>query len=243
MMKTDRLGEDLVRRLHDDIAALGPMPDSPTGRRTSRRLADTADHAPVFLLLLCEPLLGTAAAPATLLACARLHLYARVLDDALDDNLPLDRRNLLRIQPLFWRAVHALGAVHPDLTDAGAALLEATVAGVEADDAEVEPGAWGRKNFHLLLAPLLLSGDSASYRAALPGLEAVIALAQAHEEAAQGRLLLPGARNAAAAWLARWLSPAHVASLHEQGWEGAAVRLLADGDALLSRINRTTKSE
>jgi hypothetical protein len=192
--------------------------------------------------ILAEPLFGTVGEDVgtTFLACARVHLYARVLDDALDENLPLDRRNLLRIQPLFWHAVHVLGAQYPGQAQAAAALIQTTVEAVERDAAAPRPAEWGRKNFHLLLLPLLLSGDSTAYRKALPGLDAVIALAQAHEEAEQGRLGTPGVRAALAACLTQWLEPDHVDALQRHGWGSAASRLVSDGAALLCRMNRTT---
>lgn len=241
-MIPDSLAQQLTDRLRADVEALGPMPDIATARRSRRRLVSLAEHAPAFMRMLAGPLLGAAGAQgdATLLACARVHLYARVLDDALDDNLPLDRRNLLRLQPLFWHAVHSLGALHPAQAQAAAALIGTTVEAVEYDDAHADPAAWGRKNFHLLLLPLMLSGDSAAYRAVLPGLESVIALAQAHEEADQGRLEEPGVRATLAVCLAQWLEPARIDALQRHGWDTAAARMVSDGDALLRRMNRST---
>lgn len=241
-MSPDRVAQQVADWLRADVDALGPMPDSATARRSRRRLLDLVDHAPAFMQILAEPLFGPGGEDvgATFLACARVHLYARVLDDALDDNLPLDRRNLLRIQPLFWHAVHMLGAQHPAQAQTAAALIHTTVEAVERDDAAARPAEWGRKNFHLLLLPLLLSGDSMAYREALPGLEAVIALAQAHEEAEQGRLNEPGVRAAVAGCLTQWLEPDHVDALQRHGWGSAASRLISDGEALLCRMNRIT---
>lgn len=241
-MNPEVLADWLEERLRGDIDALGPQPDTPTGKRCARRLADAAGQGVATILLLAEPLLdedASGTASATLLACARLHLYARVLDDALDENLALDRRNLLRIQPLYWRAVHALGVAHAGLTGPAAALLDTTVTAVEIDDRQAAPAEWGRKNFHLLLAPLLLSADGAHYRAARPGLEAVLAVAQAHEEARQGRLLASGVQQGLAVCLARWLDPEAVGALRVHGWHGAAARLVADTGTLLSMMNRT----
>jgi hypothetical protein len=240
-MSPDNFAEHVTECLRADIDALGPMTDSAAARRSRRRMMDLAEHAPDFMHMLAGPLLDAAGpnATATLLACARVHLYARVLDDALDDNLLLDRRNLLRIQPLFWQAVYALGAQYPAQAQPAAALIQATVDAVERDNARPAPAAWGLKNFHLLLLPLLLSGDSIAYRAVLPGLESVIALAQAHEEAEQGRLNEPGVHAALAASVAQWVEPARVDALARHGWGAAAARLVRDGDALLSRMNRT----
>ncbi|WP_306393750.1 hypothetical protein [Telluria beijingensis] len=233
--RDDSLAARLEASLRRDIAQLGAMPDSAVGRRAGRRMLDVATHAPAFLCLLVEPLLegDSAARLATLEDCARVHLYARVLDDALDENLPLDRRNLLRIQPQYWRAVYSLGARHPAHAAGAAALVEDTVAAVAIDDAAATPGEWGRKNAHLLLAPLLLSGDSAAWRAAAPGLLALLALDQAGDELAQGRLVTSGPRAELAACLEHWLDPAAIEALRRHGWRQAAARLLHDGAALL----------
>lgn len=241
-MSPDCIVQRVADRLRADVDALGPMSDSATARRSRRRLLDLVDHAPAFMQMLAEPLFGEVGkdVETTFLACARVHLYARVLDDALDDNLPLDRRNLLRIQPLFWHAVHLLGAQHPAQAQAAAALIQTTVEAVERDDAQARPVEWGRKNFHLLLLPLMLSGDSTAYRKVLPGLEAVIAVAQSHEEAEQGRLHDPGARAALVACLTQWLEPDRVDALQRHGWGSAASRLVSDGEAMLCRMNRTT---
>ncbi len=243
--RDDSLAARLEASLRRDIAQLGDMPDSATGRRAGRRMLDVAVHAPAFLCLLAEPLLGAdgkapgAAAWATLEDCARVHLYARVLDDALDENLPLDRRNLLRIQPRFWRAVYGLGARHPACADAAAALIDDTVAAVAIDDAAATACEWGRKNAHLLLAPLLLSGDSAAYRAVAPGLMALLALVQAGEEVAQGGLAVAGMRSQLAACLEHWLEPAALEAMRRHGWRQAAARLLHDGEALLHILTPT----
>ncbi|MGZ5177603.1 MAG: hypothetical protein ACXWCW_26055, partial [Burkholderiales bacterium] len=238
-MNFELLIRELSEHLQRDIEALGTMPDTPTGHRTARRLSDVADHAPGFMSLLVEPLVAQAdraQVMPTLLECARVHLYARVLDDALDDNLPLDRRNLLRIQPRFWRAVYTLGARHPEQLATSLSLVEATVEAVETDDRRASPAEWGRKNFHLLLAPLLLSGESPAYRSALPGLSALIAVAQACEEVEQGALRQSMVRDKLTHCLVQWLDADLVGALQQFGWQGAAERLVADGEALLARM-------
>lgn len=245
MMSSEQLIAELSACLHRDVDAFGTMPDTPTGKRTAQRLRAVAEHAPPFLYVLVEPLVDTGCSMATmttLIECARVHLYARVLDDVLDENLPLDRRNLLKAQPLFWRAVYTLGTLHPAQSHTSSALIEATVRAVDIDDAQPSPDEWGRKNFHLLLAPLLISGDSASYRAALPGLSALIAVVQACEEYQQGRLRQPSARDALTSCLVSWLDVELITTLQQGGWRHAAVRLVRDGGALLSRMTRHSTS-
>lgn len=237
-MSPDRLAAQLTASLHQDIDGLGVMPESPIGRRTQRRLIDVAEHAPHFISLLVEPLLGDDADLSTLVQCARVHLYARVLDDALDENLPLDRRNLLRIQPLFWHSVYTLAGRYPVQSEASGLLMRDTIKAVELDDAQAHPGMWGQKNGHLLLAPLLLSGDSAAYRAAVPGLMALLAVAQACEELEQDRVRTSALRDDLATAVVKWLDAEMIATLHQHGWHGAAMRVLADGDMLLTRMRQ-----
>ena len=240
-MTLDRLIDLLRANLRRDVETLGTFPDTPTGRRTLRRLLDVAEHAPVFFGMLVEPLMRDDREVddvQIITDCARVHLYARVLDDALDENLPLDRRNLLRIQPLFWRAVYSLAARYPTLGDATRALLQCTVDSVEADDERIRPDLWAGKNLHLLLAPLLLSGDGAIYRAARPGLVALIAMAQANEELEQGRIRSSALRDELAVCVSTWLDDSTISTLRQLGWHHAAARLVADGGAVLAGLHR-----
>lgn len=208
--------------------------------RAQRRLRDVAEHSPAFLVLLSEPWLDSTdtAVTDTLLQCAYLHLYARVLDDALDENLPYDRQHLLRVQPLFWRSVFSLGARYPALLQASATLIGDTVYAVSQDDCTPAPRYWGGKNHHLLLAPLLLSSDDAAYRAARPGLSSMIAVAQALDEMAQGAMLSRELAQAILDTLPAWLDAHQVAALERHGWHGAARRLLRDGRVLLQKLEQ-----
>ncbi len=237
-MRDAALLETLRVALHVAVDNFAVDSGSGSAARSQRRLRDVAEHSPAFLSLLSEPWIDSTdpAVTDTLLQCAYLHLYARVLDDALDENLPCDRQHLLRVQPLFWRAAYGLGGRYPTLLEASTALIGDTVLAVSQDDSAPAPHHWGGKNHHLLLAPLLLSGDDAAYRAARPGLSSMIAVAQALDEMAQGAMLSPDLASAILASLPAWLDARQVAALERHGWHGAARRLLRDGRILLEKL-------
>jgi hypothetical protein len=239
-MRDAALLETLRAALHAAVDDFVVADNSGSAGRSQRRLRDVAEYSPAFLALLGEPWMTStdAAVSDTLLQCAYLHLYARVLDDALDENLPVDRLHLLRIQPLFWRAVYGLGARYPALLNPSAALIGDTVLAISADDCAAAPRYWGSKNHHLLLAPLLLSGDDAAYRAVRPGLSSMIAMAQALDEMAQGAMLSRELAQAILDSLPAWLEADQVAALERYGWHGAAQRLLRDGRVLLQKLEQ-----
>ena len=83
--------------------------------------------------------------------------------DAIDENLPIHRQNLLHVQPLYWHTFYSLGARYPDLNQHSQSLIIETVAAVAEDDKHANPNCWGAKNHHLLLAPLLLSGHNEAW--------------------------------------------------------------------------------
>ena len=160
----DTFIDALQDRLRADIEQIHVSDGSSTARSAERRLQAVAEHSPAFIALLAEPWLGSDATPQTLRTlehCARVHLYARILDDALDENLPIYRNNLLRAQALHWEAVQGLSACTPaPLAQQAVQLIAETVAAVQVDNQQRTPLQWGAKNHHLLLSPLLLSGNS-----------------------------------------------------------------------------------
>ena len=237
-MADEALLDNLSAVLQNDIASFAMSANTAGASRALRRLNAVACYFPPFLALLVEPWQERTDPEfaTTLLHCARVHLYARVLDDALDENLPIDRQHLLRMQPLFWRTVFALGACYPALQEPCAALIAETVQAVAQDGRQARPKDWGAKNHHLLLAPLLLSGNNDAFRAAQPGLSGLIAVAQACEEREQGELARRHMPGAVLACLPGWLDAQAVASLARHGWQSAARRLLRDGRGLLDSL-------
>lgn len=221
-----------------DLARLAPFPaDDAISRRAVARLQALIDAAPEFLLLLAEPWLEDQSEDLipTLLDCARVHLYARILDDALDENLPPHRTHLLRYQPIFWQVVAGLAVRYPDLQQQCAHLIEETVLAVEADDTGRAPQYWGRKNHHLLLLPLLLSGDNECYQHHREALSALISLLQASDEWWQGELR-PAVTDALLDIFPYWLDSERLRRLHQDGWRSASSRILREGQYLLWQI-------
>ena len=236
---SDRLVDHLRDALLADLVALGNFGSGSIARRTRERFTAVAESFPPMLLLLAEPWLQSEPTPSTLdllTGCARIHLYARILDDALDENLPLNRALLLRAQPLFWRAQGLLSAQFPLLVDACADLIAETTTAVEADDNSVSPALWGAKNHHLLLAPLLLSGANAAYQSATPGLSAFIAAAQAVEEWRQGVTGAARVQGHLLVLLGQWTSAPNLDALLLNGWQGAARRLISDSRWLVEKL-------
>lgn len=239
-MREDPLLAQLRSALHADVAEFQLPAEGAGAGRAVRRLRDVAEHSPGFLALLVEPWLNTADADVaeTMLHCARVHLYARVLDDALDENLPHDRQHLLGAQPLLWRATYALGCRYPDLLEASLALIADTVRAVSLDDRSPAPIHWGAKNHHLLLGPLLLSGADAVYQAVRPGLSNMIAVSQALNEVGQGAICQGKLASAILASLPDWLNEHSLQALHRHGWQAAAQRLLRDGRILMQKLEQ-----
>lgn len=229
----------LQQDLQSEITQLAlPIHDA-IARRAQQRLQRIAEHFPAFALCLIEPWIAELDQEGyeCVLACAKVHLYARILDDALDENLPIYRLSLLRIQPSYWQACSLLGARYPQWLTPMQALIAETVQAVECDDRQTHPQRWGVKNHHLLLAPLLLSNHSPAYQAARAGLSALIALVQAGDEWEQGVLRQPSLAQALLTQLPVWLDPAQVGALYNHGWQQAVQRLLHDSEALLRRLS------
>lgn len=232
----------LRQLLYADIQRIHVPDNSSISRQALQRLTAVAEHSPAFLVLLVEPWLQTEALPERTIQlledAARVHLYARILDDALDENLPVYRRNLLRAQPLFWHAVQRIGAnVSADVAAEAVQLIADTVSAVEIDDQRPNPEYWGAKNHHMLLAPLLLSDNNEAYQACCAELSTVIALVQAGDEWRQGELSCPDLRSDFINFLTRNLEPAPLAMLKQYGWHGVAERIIWDARQLLTALS------
>lgn len=231
----------LEQQLRETISRIH-LPDSHSAaRHAAKRLNEVAEHAPAFLAMLAEPWLEGAVSDRTqqLLAdCARIHLYARILDDALDENLPVCRQNLLRAQPMFWQAVQRIGSIVSDaVAQEAEQLIQQTVSAVQDDDLWRDPNHWGPKNHHLLLVPLLLSGNSAAYQACRSGLSNLIALVQAGDEWKQGDLADGSLQEALLVFLTHCLDTDQLATLKREGWPTAAERIIWNADRLIGVLS------
>lgn len=233
---------DLRQFLRADIARIHQPDGTEISFHAARRLELVAEHSPPFICLLAEPWLRpdiTDRQRDLLVDCARIHLYARVLDDAIDEAAPVHRLNLLRAQPLFWQAVQRIGAaVSESVAQEAVALIDETVAAVQVDDERRNPDCWGAKNHHLLLIPLLLSGDSPAYRDCRTGLSALIALVQAGDEWRQGEFDSERLLNDFFPFLTACLDVGQLESLARHGWRGAAERIVWNARQLLDRLSR-----
>lgn len=227
----------LVQQLSDDISRIHLPDNNAAARHAVQRLTAVAEHAPAFLAILAEPWLDGPVSERTqqlLLDCARIHLYARVLDDALDEGLAVCRQNLLRAQPMFWQAVQRIGAnVSATVASEAEQLISQTVSAVQNDDLCRDPQYWGQKNHHLLLLPLLLSDNSEAYQACRSGLSNLIALVQAGDEWKQGVLADLTLRNRLLGFVTQCLDTEQLATLSRLGWRDAAERIVWNADQLI----------
>lgn len=166
------------------------------GENAKKRITRLVEASPAVICFLAEPWLGagiTVRQEQILMHCASLHLYSRVLDDAIDEGEACQKEALLRAQPLFWQAVYGLATLVPHLAEAGQALISETVRGVLANDASPAPCLWGEKNCHLLLIPLFLGDDADFFEQSRAHLRAALGLLQAWDELVQGSCRQTGA--------------------------------------------------
>lgn len=211
--------------LRAEAAAIG-------GSEASPRLDALVDVAPGLFACLAEPWEPLNPREKEIVAhCARLHLYSRALDDALDEGEPEQKTALLRAQPLLWRSIASLTALAPSLADACEKLIAETIEAVIANDREPDPALWGLKNHHLLLAPLILRGDEKGFADARGPLSSALTLLQACEEWIQGTNAPPEAYCEIIVGAADNIEP-----LARLGFYGLASRARTEGRALLAAI-------
>jgi hypothetical protein len=233
--------DSLKLQLESDIQQLGIDSDSWVTQQAKKRLLEVAHNAPHIMAFLAEPWLHAPVDEKTwhiLKHTARIHLYARILDDALDENLPIHRRNLLRAQTLFWESTQALAdGFCTEIHQESRKLIAETILAAEADDAQKAPEHWGAKNHHLLLLPLLLSNNSIDYCECKPGLSMMIALLQAGDEWRQGDTLEPTLKSALIDWIGTQMDPSLVTRLYQCGWPLAARRMAWNARQLVNVLS------
>lgn len=173
----------------------------------------------------------------TIHVCSDLHLYARILDNAVDECTLEEQEKLLQAQSMFWKIVSDLTMLYPDLQQECRSLIDETVEAVIQDNRDPCPALWGRKNHHLLICPMLLSGNGKAYQDCKPALSLMLCLAQTVEELAQNGC--PD-RDMLSQILAQVTAmPAHyVELLHTHGWTMAAERIVSDGQKILAFLSR-----
>lgn len=230
----------LHKILCDEVATLSPSPPVLASEHSARkRLDDLSNAAPPVLVLLAGKLLVNKYAFETFADCARIHLYARILDDALDENLPVHRKHLLLAQPMFWAATGRLSIRHKENWNDATKLIEETVQGVLTDDNQISPESWGAKNHHLLLIPLFLTCNDKQYQTCRNALSQSIWLLQAADELRQGRLqqVTPLFLDA----LCGFMNGSDISNLAENGWRKLVERCLLEGRQLLNVLEKSQK--
>ncbi len=234
-----KLSQLLKTTLKQDIVRL--MPENEEGASAvlaQRRLLALADSSPLLLTWLAEPWWSEDIED-TLIHCARIHLYARILDDALDENLPIHRLLLLRVQALFWSSVGELAILHPQHWQQSTRLIHETINAVEKDDSKTIPALWGLKNHHLLLIPLLVSNNSEMWQHNKTALSNLIWLVQTGDEWRQGVLQTKAKKHQVLIEVERILSAKIPLALLQNGWKLASERMMWECQKLLTALSRS----
>jgi hypothetical protein len=221
--------------LKEEVKRLWPVvPERGSARMAYGRLEALAHHAPPIMALLAEPWGDQKAAMSIVCDASVVHLYARILDDAIDENLVVHRRQLLLAQPMYWKAVGRLAMFAGSAWETTAELIEDTVLAAEHDADCPEACHWGPKNHHLLVAPMLLSlKGGPSFAVAKPLLSCFIAVMQAGDEWRQGMTSDGALKTELIDFIAQTLEQDVPAALAKLGWVGAGERFVAEAASLL----------
>ncbi|PKH02139.1 hypothetical protein CXF72_13115 [Psychromonas sp. MB-3u-54] len=238
----DELVLELQQTLKKDIEAIHVASSDPEEQHAYDRLMAVAENAPEFLIIFGEPWLDPKSISNDTLdilkCCARIHLYARILDDAIDENSPCYRKNLLRAQPIFWDVVQRIGFSSSQcLAQQAIELVVETVNAVQVDDLISCPAKWGEKNHHLLLLPLLLSKNNNAYQTCKDGLSSLIALVQAGDEWRQGEFAQEAIRKEFFLFLSNCLNEKMLIAMKNNGWHVATERIVWNAHQLLDVLS------
>lgn len=203
------------------------MQEKKTGTATEelayqRQIAAVKQGVPLIFDL-TEPFHNHPKAGETAELCACLHLYARILDDAVDEALPVHRLNLLKIQPLFWDTVTRISLLFPEKIQDMSGLIQETLASVIHEWQNGDMETWGAKNHHLLLAPLVLSPDPEFFENHKLFLSDFLFLLQAKEEA--GEFLERKVKYRLMEKAEKMLCPEWMEKLYHAGWKTIAQQI------------------
>ncbi len=208
------------------------------------RVEKTVYEAVDLVVQLAEPWLSNSLTEKVIMHSAAIHVYARILDDALDEALPINRLLLLRGQAWYWEQIYALGGLYPALQHETTALIQETILAVEKEEQYLTDNRrisldffiWAEKNHHLLLAPLLLSNNNKTYQKMRQTLRFFLVLLQAREELAQRQL----DRSAFPALLHFLMNHFEkntaLLQLAEMGWPCLASRIIPVYQTILMRL-------
>ncbi len=198
-----------------------------------RQIAAVKQGVPLIFDL-TEPFHNHPKAGETAELCACLHLYARILDDAVDEALPIHRLNLLKIQPIFWDTTVRLSLLFPEKKQAMSDLIHETLASVLQEWQNRGIKTWGAKNHHLLMAPLVLSPDPEFFENHKLFLSDFLFLLQAKEEA--GDFLDRKVKYRLMEKAEKMLCPEWMEKLYHAGWKTIAQQIPHELGQVLSLL-------
>lgn len=113
---------------------------------------------------------------------ATLQLYARVLDDQVDEGFSVHRDLLLRAQPLLWFVVQRLTSIAPQHAQLFYELVSVACTHNESRLNPDSASQWAHKNEHLLIFPLCFCDREEELKPYRDDLRATIWSAQASDE-------------------------------------------------------------
>ncbi len=149
-------------------------------------------------------------------ATLELHLYARILDDAVDEGGYVHRQQALFAQTLLWRSCTTLAQSRPARRAPVERIIAETVEAAAPHGSAGAVARWGKKNHHLLVAPALLAPEPGAFDAVRDdlswGLWALQVSSELREE------LSPADIDAIRAVLTEHPHPAHIRTLRDGGW-------------------------
>ena len=164
-------------------------------------------------------------------ACADIHLYARVLDDAIDEGQNCQKKALLAMQEIFCSSIGVLTGLKPGRSKAAFQLIRETTQAASSEQAD--PEGWARKNHHLLLIPLYLSVKRSFYEKNRRPLSIAIGVLQAVDEMRQGHV---NNIDSLCDFVEAGASSAVI--LQKRGWPHLAWRMLVGCKWLLKEIEK-----
>jgi len=203
------------------FGALWPAEPADELARTAReRQRKTVDAGVEAVTALTEPWRDHERADDVRRYALDLHLYARALDDAVDEGALVHRDQALRAQPILWHACAELAVIRPDRRRAAEAIIAETVHAASPTRGGSEVRYWGLKNHHLLVGPLMLAPTLAEFDAVRDELSLGLWGLQANAELKDP--LSAGDLDALRRFLREHEHAAAIAALRDGGWQRLA---------------------
>ena len=192
-------------------------PEDDPDRITRERQRKALDAGVEAIQSLTEPWARADGADDVRGATLELHLYARILDDAVDEGQAIHRQQALRAQTVLWRSCTTLAITNPSRRSALEGIIAVTVEAAAPHSAAGEVARWGKKNHHLLVAPALLAPTLEDYRQHATELSWGLWALQVSSELREP--LSPANVTAMRDVLVGHPHPAHIDKLRKGGWD------------------------